>query len=143
MILATTIPTHDFSAFSRDRQFELDPPSTNTFIPSATVSLIQETGRLNIQWIEEPAKHLRRAGPERILGDILSRARKDVERFPNSARVHSNLGLALLNTGDFEGAAAEFENALELDTTQYVAMVNLAKVRVFQGKFDEAKALYT
>jgi Flp pilus assembly protein TadD len=142
MIATTSLPTDDYRELVRERQFELDPPATNTFIPSATVSFIQQTGRVEIRWVEGDSQSLTTSAGGKVLEQILSSARRDVEKYPASARAHSNLGLALTNRGELQDAAKEFEAALNLDSGQYVAAVNLARVRVAQGRYDEAEALY-
>ena len=143
MILATSNQTENFSAFLRERQFELDPPCTNTFIPCAMVSFIQQTGRVDIRWTEGFLHAAGTPASGKILDEILARAQRDLDRFPKSARAHTNLGLALINRGQLEEAAEEFEAALKLDAEHYIAAVNLARVRVTQGKFDQAKRLYS
>jgi Flp pilus assembly protein TadD len=143
MILSTSTPTENFSAFLRERQFELDPPCTNTFIPCAMVSFIQQTGRVDIRWNEGFLHSARTVASGKILDEILSRAQRDVRRFPESARAHTNLGLALINRNQLEDAATEFESALSLDGKHYVAAVNLARVRVVQAQFSQAKELYS
>jgi Flp pilus assembly protein TadD len=142
MIATTSLPTDDYRELVRERQFELDPPATNTFIPSATVSFIQQTGRIEIRWVEGDSQSLTTSAGGKVLEQILSSARRDAEKYPASARAHSNLGLALTNRGELQDAAKEFEAALNLDSGQYVAAVNLARVRVAQGRYDEAEALY-
>jgi Flp pilus assembly protein TadD len=143
MIVATSNQTENFSAFLRERQFELDPPCTNTFIPCAMVSFIQQTGRVDIRWTEAFLRAEGTPSSGKILDEILARAHRDLNRFPMSARARTNLGLALINCGQLEEAAEEFEAALRLDPKHYVAAVNLARVRVSQGKFDQAKELYS
>ena len=143
MILTVSAPTEDFAAVQRDRQFALDPPATNTFIPHATVSFVQETGGVDVHWLEEGARQPGGSAAGKALQDILARASRDVERFRDSSRAHTNLGLALINSDRLEDAAREFETALRLDPKHYVASVNLARVRVIQGEFDMAEGLYT
>lgn len=143
MISATSNQTENFNAFLRERQYELDPPCTNTFIPCATVSFIQQTGRVDIRWTEGFLHAAGTSASGKILDEILARAQRDLDRFPKSPRAHTNLGLALINRGQLEEASEEFEAALKLDAGHYVAAVNLARVRVTQGKFDQAKRLYS
>ena len=74
---------------------------------------------------------------------VIERSRKEVERRPRSAgEAHANLGIALGNSGLWEGAAAEFERALEIDPQHYVAAINLARLMVEKGDFDGAEPIY-
>ncbi|MDY6852741.1 MAG: tetratricopeptide repeat protein, partial [Thermodesulfobacteriota bacterium] len=49
---------------------------------------------------------------------------------PNKARVHGNLGKALLDTGRYEEAAHEFETSLKIDPSLLGAYNNLAVIYI-------------
>ena len=76
----------------------------------------------------------------KVRAEFLARSRRDVARFPNSARTRSNLGIALMNQGMLDEATREFEAALSLDAHHYVAGSNLAKIRMTQNKLDELES---
>jgi|HubBroStandDraft_6_1064221.scaffolds.fasta_scaffold03482_7 tetratricopeptide (TPR) repeat protein len=142
MISTTSISRGNFGTVAPERQFELDPPSSNTFIPSARVFFVQDTGRLILRWAENDLSGAITDSSERILQEILDRADRAVDRFERSARAHTNRGLALLNLGDLDSAALAFSKALELIPNHYVASLNLARVYVLKGQFDQAEDLY-
>ncbi len=135
----------ELKASTPEPRFLLDPPSTNLFVSAPSVSLTQHKGQdqLGVEWTDEYAVPSA-ATPlsAEILADVLERLRRDVGRYPSSARTHANLGQALLNCGQMDEAGTEFEMALRLDPENYVALASLAKVRVLQGRLDDAESMY-
>jgi tetratricopeptide (TPR) repeat protein len=59
---------------------------------------------------------------------------------PRDLKARNLLGIALLNAGRREGAAAQFRRAWELDATFYPALKNLALAEVALGRSVEARA---
>jgi tetratricopeptide (TPR) repeat protein len=55
---------------------------------------------------------------------------------------HINLGRALLDKGDIQGADAEFNSALTLEPQQPQALCGLGKVRLAQHRWEDADGLY-
>jgi predicted Zn-dependent protease len=60
---------------------------------------------------------------------------------PLDPAIRSALGEALLESGDLEGAAAAFHSASELDASDQVAMLGLARVHLAARDFAAAKAV--
>lgn len=58
--------------------------------------------------------------------DALKLLQAAVERFPADAKIHSDLGVALINLGRKDEAIQSFEQAIELDPTLQSAINNLA-----------------
>jgi len=56
--------------------------------------------------------------------------------------MRTSLGLALLNNGDLDSAAAAFAEVLALAPGDYLAASGLAHVRLLQDRFEEAASLY-
>jgi Flp pilus assembly protein TadD len=67
---------------------------------------------------------------------VLKRA---VSLDPNRATLHSNLGYALQQARDMNGAVAEFREAIRLDEKLVSAWINLATALVQQGDRVEGK----
>lgn len=61
---------------------------------------------------------------------------------PTFAPVHLNLGLALHQTKDYDGAITAFQKAVDLDPSLKIAYRNMANTRMDQGLFEEAVKLY-
>jgi serine/threonine-protein kinase len=61
---------------------------------------------------------------------------------PDSAGVHSNLGVVLREHGKLEQAVAEYQEAIRLNPKFAAAHNNLGNVRAQQGMLDEAAAEY-
>lgn len=141
MIVNTpTTGTEKEFAFSPP-QFQLEPPADNPFAAMLPSTITRNEGSFDITWAETPIQPgiLQAEG---MLDEIINRTRLDVERFPSSAQVRSNYGLALVNRGRLEEAANEFSTALELAASHFVSLSNLARVRTLQGRFDEAESLF-
>ncbi|RJP65537.1 MAG: tetratricopeptide repeat protein [Candidatus Abyssobacteria bacterium SURF_17] len=64
-----------------------------------------------------------------------------VQKSPDKARPHTNLGMALVERGDLEGAAREVETALALDPQLPEAAFSLASINLYKGKYDETIAV--
>jgi tetratricopeptide (TPR) repeat protein len=122
-------------------EFHLDPPEVSPFVAMVPSTVTRDENSFDLNWVEnsfEPAT----ARAERILDDILGRSERDVQRFPNVAQVHANLGVALLNRGRLEEASNEFVAALKLSPRHFMSLANLARIRTLQGQFIEAENLY-
>jgi Tfp pilus assembly protein PilF len=57
---------------------------------------------------------------------------------PDNAFGHYMLGLSAWKSGDLEKARTAFERSLELDSTNVKTLLNLGRVLLDQGKFDDA-----
>jgi tetratricopeptide (TPR) repeat protein len=122
-------------------QFHLEAPRESPFeaVPTATVT--SSEGSFDFSWIQKPTE-LGIATVEGILEDIVQRSRRDAKRFPSSADVHANLGLALANCGRLTEAVDEFSTALKISPQHFMAMANLGRISASQGRFDEAQRIY-
>jgi adenylate cyclase len=69
-------------------------------------------------------------------------SRQALELAPNLAEAHSARGYALTLSGDFDGAAREFESALRIEPTNYEALYLFARSRFAEGKMEEAARLF-
>lgn len=81
------------------------------------------------------------AGQEGRIEESLAYLRQARQGVPADARVRSDLGYALMLSGDLEGARYEFLTARELDPEDRKAALNLALLYYRQGKAAEADAL--
>ena len=61
---------------------------------------------------------------------------------PQDAEAHNGLGMALIQQGDFESAAGQFRQALELRPNYFDAQINMGMALSQQEKFDEAVACF-
>ncbi len=73
------------------------------------------------------------------------RFRREVQITPDSAMAHSNLAVALEATGDFDGAAKEYREALRLDRTNEYIQKNYSRFVEFtqKAKKRDAQAVKT
>src|SRR5215469_13049658 len=85
-------------------QFQLGPPGESPFEAIPTASVTDSEGSFGFEWIDQPTE-LGISNVEGILESIVERSRRDAERFPTSAQVHANYGLALMNWGKLNEAA--------------------------------------
>ena len=73
--------------------------------------------------------------------EAMFRFRRAVEIDPNNATAHNNLAVALEATGDLDGAAKEYREALRLDRTNQYIQRNYSRFVEFtqRGKKRDAK----
>jgi tetratricopeptide (TPR) repeat protein len=121
--------------------YRVEVPATNPLMPSGAVSLVKEGNDISLKW-EMAIPGETEGVIERLASETLSKAIETVDRYPSSSRAYTNLGVVHLNAGAILEAAAAFDKALELDPTNYVAGINLAKVFVTQGRYEEAEKIY-
>lgn len=136
------VRTQDAKFIYGSRRFHVGPPASNPLVATARASFTEQANTFSMEWDEslfrEPGAEPWRAHLE----DVISRSQREVDRCPLSARIQINHGLALLNSGQLEEAIRAFDKALELNPKAYLAAVNLARVKVMQGKLDEAGNIY-
>lgn len=65
-----------------------------------------------------------------------------VSKYPTKARPHSNLGLALMKTGDLKRAEEQFKLALAMNENRPIPHYNLATLYMRQGKKQQAEYHY-
>jgi tetratricopeptide (TPR) repeat protein len=122
--------------------FRIDPPSDNPFVAASPVSLTEGDGQPGFGWLDVFRKDSRLLQASEIARDMIDRSRREADVRPLSARAHGNLGLALLGASRLDEAAYEFQIALRLQPQHYIAAINLARVRVEKGEYDDAERLY-
>ncbi len=127
------------------KHFYLEPPTSSFLADASTVTLTEKSGPVSVFSAAHkdrsltPGDHIVGVG---LVAGIVERAQGDAVRYPNSAQVRANLGLAFLNNTDLDAAVEEFLAALAIDPAHYLAKGGLARVRLQQGHLDDARALY-
>lgn len=77
-----------------------------------------------------------------LVGLLIALNQRTVERImSNPAFLHYQMGLAEERKGDFEGAALEYEKALEVEPNHLASQKNLAYALVRMGSYDSAVAV--
>lgn len=122
--------------------FQVDPPTGTSLIAATSLALSQHGQVVEVTPVEYIPCDAGTGSADTILRAILSESRHQVERYPASPRAHVNLGLALLNCGELDQAAREFEQALLIDQTQYLPAASLARVRILQRRLEEAEDIF-
>ena len=122
-------------------EFRLEPLANNPFVPTAPMLFKREGEDVIVHWPHK-VEHAPPIGSEQIVNDVIERSQRDVRRHPRSSRALTNLGLALLSADKLDDAMASFRQALQIDSTNYVATTSLAKALVNRGRLDEAEQLY-
>ena len=74
--------------------------------------------------------------------DALSAFQKTASLLPKDADTHNNLGLALQNLGQLEGAVASYRRALEITPDSVVVNYNLGNALKDLGQVDKAVTCY-
>lgn len=78
----------------------------------------------------------------RVYGSAESLWRDTVEKRPENARAHNNLGLALSVAGRPDEAMGEFERAIDLQPNHAFAHFNLGNLLTADGRWEEAASHY-
>jgi len=139
MIVPSETETRKF--LSDHPPFRVEVPASDSFLAKRTLAFSDEgkdIAREEPEIVSEVA-----ITPDDLFDQTIAHLRRDVERYPSSALPHLNLGLVLLNVNELTAAAAEFEASLRLDPEQRLAKMNLAQVRMLQGRLGEAEEGYS
>lgn len=139
--LPVTEKTDDSGFVPRIPHFQVDLPTGTSLIAATSLALSQHGEVVEVTPVEQASCDAGTGNADTILKTIVLESRHQVERYPESSRAHVNLGLALLNCGELDQAAKEFEQALHLDPTQYLPAASLARVRILQGRLEEAEEI--
>lgn len=142
-MIAAGIGIDTFKGTAPSEDFRVQPPKLNPLVAGSALRLIREDeGEISVEWpslnTDLPVSDL----VLKVRADVIASARKQVSRFPKSSRAHTNLGIALLTQGEPDEAQGELETALAIDSKNYVAWVNLARLMVDQGRLDAAERIY-
>jgi len=81
-------------------------------------------------------------GRNMVWRDIIVLYEDIVQKSPDKARAHNNLGVEYAKRGEFEKAIKEFRATLDLDTTLHDTIRNLAKALMQEGLIDKAAVEY-
>ena len=82
--------------------------------------------------------HMELPAARRTLERAEALARQAVALAPHDAETHKALGLVRSTRGDFAGARAAYERALELDADAWGALINMGDVLEVEGRGEEA-----
>jgi Flp pilus assembly protein TadD len=141
MILTSNDSAREVQQAELDPRFLVGPPRLNPLAANAPLSVTMHPGSVAIEW--SPATSEEGERPEHdLVSRLIERSRRELVSRPNSARAHTNLGIALFNAGDLAGAACEFESALRINPQHYVAASNLARVKVEKNDLTGAESIY-
>lgn len=94
---------------------------------------LADTESITAQWLDHSA------GP---LAASDEASRKALELAPELSEAHSSRGFALTLKGDFDGAAREFDRALQIEPANYDALYLFGRSRYAEGKMHEAAELF-
>src|ERR1019366_9178061 len=141
MILGSELRGDDFKAAAPNQEFHVQPPTNSPLVASSGLSLSKEDDKISIEWGEDRPLSADE-GLAKLRDEFVSRSQKGIVKYPNSARAHTNLGIALMNQQRPDAAVEELETALRIDPQYYLAAVTLAKLKVEQNRLDEAERLY-
>jgi tetratricopeptide (TPR) repeat protein len=141
MILASEKTTKDIRQSEPDPQFTVRAPRVNPLAAGSTFAVTKGAHGIGLDSLDElqPQTEIE---SRTLSSRMIARCKREIERRPNSARAHTNLGIALLNAGQLASAKSEFETALRIDPTHYVAATSLGRIEVETGYFDRAVRIY-
>jgi Tfp pilus assembly protein PilF len=126
----------NFKELVTDSRLVVQPPLKNPLLSSTPIAVTHTGEGVDVEVDLCPYEQV---STDNVLERFIERAQRDVERHPDSARAHTNLGLALLNAGNTSNAIKEFEVALQRESGDYVAAMNLARVKLALGDLEAAE----
>ncbi len=141
MLLASEKTTKDVTQSEPDPQFTVRAPRVNPLAAGSTFAVTKGAEGIVLDSLDDVQLQTDR-GSEALSSRMVARSRRETERRPKSARAHTILGIALLNAGELVPARSEFETALSIDPTHYVAATSLGRIEVEAGNFDRAIRIY-
>jgi tetratricopeptide (TPR) repeat protein len=141
-MIVTSDVENDVKQAESAPQFTAESPQLNPLVAASPIAIIKEGGGVSLRFLDDQNRSALVRGSGSIVDLMTARSEREVTRRPKSARAHNNLGTAFLNAGDINSAASQFEKALAIDPTHYVAALNLARARIEQGRFEEAEQIY-
>jgi adenylate cyclase len=109
------------------RAIDIDPGFARAYAGLANAE------SLTAQWFDHSPARLEAADDA---------SRRALELAPGLAEAHSARGYVLTLSGDFAGAAREFESALAIEPANYEALYLFARSRFAEGKMAEAASLF-
>jgi len=142
MITASGIRLEDFTQSLFDTQILVEPPSSEILVAARPFILNRVEDQTTLQFENQAVHEFVSNAAEAVLEGILVSGKRDLERHPSSVRSHLNFGISLLNQGQLDDAAKQFNLALAKDPGSFVAGMALARVRVMQGDLEGGAQLY-
>lgn len=124
------------------RQFTVDPPASAVLIPAVSAVINATDSHIDVEWTNMTAQPSVGNLGAQLIGRMIDQARRETARHPQSAKARTNLGLALLQTGDVSGAEEVLREALALDSASYVAAMALGKALLIRERVMEARTIY-
>jgi tetratricopeptide (TPR) repeat protein len=142
MNTTTNSELEDFEKSTALESFEISSPSNNSLLPLTNASLTRRDDRsVEIDWSDLDSASTT-ASSENVLKKMEESVRRKSMQFPESARAHANLGVALLKRGQTKEAFKELTTALEIDPENYLASLTVARLHLAEGRISEAENVY-
>lgn len=141
-MIAPAIAVDKFEETAPSRHFLVQPPKREPFVAVSGLSFVRDEESVVIDW-PEMAEIVVSDPVIRMRADIIGRARRLAQKYPNSSRARTNLAIALMGQGELEEAEKELLAGIKLDAKSYVASITLARLYVEDGRLDEAEKLYS
>jgi tetratricopeptide (TPR) repeat protein len=125
---------------SRDATFALRAPTAGNFLAPASVMVAPTAHR--VEWLNLSKDAAKFHSAEALLEASIQKSQRIAERYPESARAHTNLAQAFWQSGNVDQAGLHSQLALDRDPENYVAALLLARVREAEGRSEDARDLY-
>lgn len=120
--------------------FMVKSPAINPFVVAGPVAFVKTDNKLDLEWTRETDSPSSQAAAE-LAEEFVSRCKREVQRHPDSPRAFTNLGAALMTSGDVDEAIKAFQAALKLERFHYPALAHLANARLLREELSEAERL--
>src|SRR6266508_1600132 len=113
-------------------RFRIGAITGSPFLTANTLSF----GDLSVETggeMKEERVEARMLTVEQLLEGVIQAEKRAVGRYPESPRVHTNLGLAYLSAGRFDEAMGALELAIQLDPGHIPALIDLGRLLIRKG----------
>lgn len=142
MITSLDQPINKTDVLGDETVFTVEPPQTSPFTAQASVSFKPMKDAVEAEPVKDSPAAPQEPGTTELFQRIVGSSERELKKRPQSSTAHSNLGIALLNSGKLEEAIQKLNESLALNDRNYAALAALAKAYILRGDFTEARALY-
>lgn len=141
-MISISVNTKEFSQIVPDERFNVDAPAVNPPLATSSLDMTRTQEGLTFS-VAAKFNTPDSASVERTLEEVIARSRKDVEVNARGTRSLLNLALALVNGGKFDEAVTLFNEVVNTEPNNYVALNSLALLFFRRGQLKNAIDVYS
>jgi Flp pilus assembly protein TadD len=140
-MIAASVDTNEFSQVIPQERFSVDAPATNPPMAASSLDITRTQSGLDFS-IAEKTEISEPRSVELVLSEAIDRCKRDLERYPQTARAMLNLALAFINAGDSGAGLEMLHKILEIEPNNYAALSSLGLLHFNRGDLSRAEETY-